>query len=98
MPVVQVAYAPSRENYEKVAALVRLADDRPNGLILHTAHELPDGRVQIVDVYDSSEALHAVGEERVIPAFASAGVLELAMAEGRPTAYEAFDVVAGGSR
>ena len=37
---------PSREFYEKFAAMIGLHDDRPDGLIVHTATELEDGTVQ----------------------------------------------------
>jgi hypothetical protein len=93
MTVVQVSTAPSRAAYDAVVPLVDLAGSRPEGLIAHTAHELPDGSVQIIDVYESREALEAFGRTRMLPAFQSAGVMAQVEAQGTPTAYDAFDVV-----
>jgi hypothetical protein len=68
LPVVVISHAPSRELYEQVAAGAHVDTDRPPGAIIHTASELPDGRVRIVDVWESRE--HAAGFERtrLVPA------------------------------
>ena len=92
MVAVQVSYAPSRELYDEVGKHVGLAADVPAGLIVHTANELPDGRIQIVDVYESVDALNEFGESRILPAFAAVQVPAAVMAE-RPTAYQAFEFV-----
>lgn len=93
MPVAQVSTAPSREQYEQVAKVLDLAGRRPEGLILHAASELPSGEVQIVDVYESHAAMKAFAESRLFPAFAAAGLNDVAMADGRPVAYETFELV-----
>jgi hypothetical protein len=93
MAVVQVSQAPSRGQYERVARIVNLDGARPEGLVLHIATDLPTGEVQIIDVYETAEQLAAVGEQRVMPAFAQAGVLEQVMAGPRPVAHEAFAIV-----
>lgn len=93
MVAVQVSYAPSRELYDAVGKEVGLADDRPAGLIVHTANELPDGRIQIVDVYESVDALEAFGAARILPAFAAVGVPAEIVEANRPTPYEVFEVV-----
>jgi hypothetical protein len=93
MAVVQVSTAPSRSLYEKVVPHVDLTGARPEGLIAHTAHELPDGSVQIVDIYETREALEAFGRERMLPAFERAGVPMDARVHAAPTAYDAFDAV-----
>jgi hypothetical protein len=93
MAVVQVAHAPSRELYEQVTKLLEIPSTPMAGLIVHAAAELPSGEVQIVDVYESAEALNAFTEERLMPAFAQAGVLEVAMERGRPDSYEVFNLI-----
>lgn len=93
MAVVQVTQAPSREMYEHVARIVNLDGARPEGLVLHIATDLPTGEVQIIDVYETAEQLAAVGEHRVIPAFAQAGVLDQVLAGPRPVATEAFAII-----
>jgi hypothetical protein len=93
MVAVQVSYAPSRELYDAVGAHVRLAADRPAGLIVHTANELPDGQIQIIDIYESMDELAAFGQSRILPAFTAAGVPAQVMEAARPTPYAAFEIV-----
>jgi hypothetical protein len=94
MTVVQISTAPSRAMYDEVSKHVDLDNRRPDGLLAHAASELPDGSVQIVDIYESAEALEAFGRERMIPAFQTAGVLDMVMSQGQPVAHDGFHVVA----
>jgi hypothetical protein len=89
MAVLQVSEAPSRAAYD--AVLEALGGARPDGRLLHAAAELPDGRVQIVDVFESGAALDAFGEV-IMGAFARAGQLDVMIAAGRPMPYETFDL------
>lgn len=93
MPVAQVSTAPSREHYDAVLKHLDLDAQRPAGLILHAASELPSGEIQMIDVYDSREALQSFAESRLFPAFAEAGVAELAMSAAPPVAYDTFDLI-----
>ena len=93
MPVTQVSMAPSRELYDSVVKHLDLETNRPAGLILHAASELPSGEVRIIDVYDSAADLQAFAETQLFPAFAAAGVMEMVMSNERPVPYEAFDLV-----
>jgi hypothetical protein len=93
MAVAQVSSAPSRELYDAVLKHLGLDEQRPEGLIVHAASELPSGEVQIIDVYDSEDALRAFAESRLFPAFAAAGVGDLAMSGPRPVSYPTFDLV-----
>lgn len=95
MAVVQVSSAPSREHYESVAKRLELGADKPAGLIVHAASELPSGEVQIVSVWESRETLEAFVQHRLFPAFADAGVMELVRGSEPPTAYDAIDLVRG---
>ena len=90
MAVVQVSTAPSRELYERVTDLIGLEGDLPDGLIVHTASELPSGEVQIIDVYESAEQLQAFGQNRLFPAFEKAGVMDRVLAQGPPSPHEPF--------
>lgn len=89
MPVAMVSYADTRAQYESVPVAL---DPKPAGLLVHAASELPDGRVQIVDVWESLEASKAF-EQRLFPAFEKAGLLEQMMSGEQPVAYETFDFV-----
>lgn len=93
MPVVQVSSAANRDEYEAVAKFVDLAGDRPAGLILHAACELPGGEIQIIDVWESAEALQSFGQQRIFPAFAQAGILDKMRAVAPPMPLEPFDFV-----
>jgi hypothetical protein len=93
MPVVQISYAPSRALYEKVAERLNLGTDRPGGLVLHAASEMEDGRVEIVDVYESAEAVEAFTNEKLFPVFEAAGVMPMVMEQGRPVLREPFDYI-----
>ena len=64
MPIVMVSHAPSRDLYEQVAAEAHIDADRPQGLIIHTASETADGRVRIVDVWESEQ--HVEEFERAV--------------------------------
>jgi hypothetical protein len=82
MPIVMISHAPSRELYETVAAQAHIDAERPAGLIVHTATEMPDGRVRIVDVWESQERVDEFERTRLAPAFAAVG------AEGGPPQRE----------
>lgn len=96
MVAVQVSYAPNRELYDAARTHVWAQAELPTGLIVHTANEMPDGRIQIIDVYESMETLAAFGESRVLPAFASADIPPQVTESSRPTPYTAFNVVRPG--
>ncbi len=89
-----VSYAESREQYDEVAAKLAMRTDVPPGLIVHAAAEV-DGRVQIVDVWESPEARQRFEQERLLPAFAATGVLERMQQQGPPVPAETFDLVTG---
>jgi hypothetical protein len=93
MPIVSISTAPSRELYEQVTKEADLAGNRPDGLVLHAASELPGGEVQIVDVWGSAAAHEAFGRSRLFPAFAAVGVLEMVEAGPRPALSETFDFI-----
>src|SRR5437016_4712325 len=90
MTVVQISQAPDRAAYEAVRAA--LPTEPPAGLLLHTAHELPDGKVQLVDVYRSAHDLRAFVEGTLFPAFERTGHLPHVTAQPRPVPHEAFFV------
>ncbi len=73
MPIVFISQAPSRELYEQVAAETHVDAERPAGLVVHTASELADGSVRIIDVWESQEDVDAFERDRLGPAFAAVG-------------------------
>jgi quinol monooxygenase YgiN len=87
MAVVLIAYPPSREVYEQVVAGMETA--APPGCIVHTASEV-DGKVRVVDVWESQEAIDQFFETQLGPAFAKAGVEPV-----RPELSETFDFQTG---
>ncbi|HTY72676.1 MAG TPA: hypothetical protein VMI11_09670 [Actinomycetes bacterium] len=89
MAFVQVSEAPSRAAYDSV--LVALGGERPAGRLIHAAAQLPDGRIQIVDVWESRTAIEEFTPV-IMKAFADAGVMEQAMVGGPPIPYETFEL------
>jgi hypothetical protein len=71
MAVVLIGWAPSREAYEAVDAEV--GRTAPPGCIVHTASEV-DGRVRIVDVWESRQHIDEFFQSKLGPAFAKLGV------------------------
>jgi quinol monooxygenase YgiN len=71
MAVVLITYAPSREAYEALAT--DTGNTAPPGCIVHTASEV-DGRVRVVDVWESQEAIEAFFQNELGPAFKKAGI------------------------
>ncbi len=94
MSVVQISNAPSRADYDKVAREVNLEADVPAGLICHAAAQTASGEILIVDVWQSTQALQAFGEQRIFPAFRATGNESL-MAGEPPQQHEAFELVLG---
>lgn len=93
MPVIQVASAPSRTEYEAVTRAVDIEGDRPAGLLVHAASERSDGTIEIVGVWQSHEQMREFAELRLLPAFQRAGVT--AHLDGpRPVTHEPFHFVA----
>ena len=88
MPVAMVSYADSKAEYDAVPAVM---NPKPQGLLVHAASELPDGRVQIIDVWQDQATASTFAETVLFPAFRQAGVLEQMMAGPQPVAYETFD-------
>jgi hypothetical protein len=93
MSYVALSFVPNRGLYDVVAKHLDIAGDRPAGLVLHAAGELPDGRVQLVDVWQSMDDMHAFEQQRLFAAFDAAGVPEEVRANGRPTVCESFEIL-----
>ena len=91
MPITHLSEAPSRELYESLSQTVNLLDDRPAGLILHTAGETATGTVQIVNVWESRADADAFERDRLMPVFEAAGIIERITSGPRPVVAEAFE-------
>jgi|BarGraNGADG00312_1021997.scaffolds.fasta_scaffold17806_3 hypothetical protein len=88
MPVAMVSFADSKAQYDAVPGVMT---PKPQGLLVHAASELPDGRVQIIDVWEDEASSRTFAEKVLFPAFRQAGLLEQMMAAPQPVAYETFD-------
>jgi hypothetical protein len=71
MAVVLITYAPSREAYDALADETGRA--APPGCIVHTASDY-DGRVRVVDVWESREAIEEFFQNSLGPALAKHGI------------------------
>jgi hypothetical protein len=71
MPIVRIT-SPREvtyDIYQQVSAKMDVENDPPDGLILHSASEV-DGKLKIVDIWESSEQAERFGQERLGPAIA----------------------------
>jgi hypothetical protein len=69
MPIVRIV-SPDEvtyEVYQQVEAKLDAANNPPDGLIVHTASEV-DGKLKIVDIWESEEHAQRFGQERLGPA------------------------------
>ena len=87
MAVVLISWAPSREAYEAVENEVGRA--APRGCVVHTAAEV-NGRVRVVDVWESRQHIDEFFQSRLGPAFEKLGV-EM----GPPEITESFRIERG---
>jgi quinol monooxygenase YgiN len=82
------------EDYEAVMEELGVDEDnRPDGLISHTAGPTDEGGLLIVDVWDSAEALDSFLTEHVGPAMAQAGIESSA----QPQVHEVHNHIPKGS-
>jgi len=93
MTFISISDAPSRTTYEGVSGHVSLAENPPAGLLLHTAGELENGRVRIVDVWESEQAMLDFSRERLRPALEAAGI-DHQRITGHREGLESFECVA----
>src|SRR3954464_9845429 len=71
MPIVRIT-SPREvtyDIYQQVTAKMDVENDPPDGLILHSASEV-DGKLKIVDIWESNEQAERFGQERLGPAIA----------------------------
>jgi quinol monooxygenase YgiN len=71
MAVVLIAWAPSREAYEAIDDEV--GRTAPPGCIVHTVSEV-DGKVRVVDVWESRQHIDDFFQSKLGPAFEKLGV------------------------
>lgn len=93
MTFISISDAPSRSTYEGVTARLGLTKNPPPGLLLHTAGELENGRVRIVDIWESEEAMRSFSRKRLWPALETAGI-DHTRVTGHREALESFEYVA----
>jgi hypothetical protein len=56
------------EIYDAVSERVKVEDDPPAGMIVHTAIDLGEGGIRIVDVWESQQDFEAFRDQRLLPA------------------------------
>lgn len=92
MGFMHISLAPNRELYDRVQQQVDIAALQADGLLLHSASELPDGQVRIVDLWADAEALEK-GRTRMMATFEGLGVGPMVHAGPQPEVSETFDLV-----
>jgi hypothetical protein len=93
MAFISISEGPSPATYEEVAGHLDLAHKRPAGLLLHTAGEGRDGRVRIVDIWESEQAMRTFSREQLWPALETAGI-DHERITGEREVFESFEYLA----
>ena len=90
---VWIEFAPgmTAELYEQVNDRVNPPDNRPTGLLFHSAGPSPDGGWRIIDVWDSRATFDRFLESSVMPTIAEL-IGEEAVASGEPPKIESWAV------
>jgi len=96
MPIAYIQEFPasgdtSTTNYDSVKQKLNVEDDRPDGMIIHTAGFTEDGVFRIFDVWESEEHHARFMAERLRPAVDE--VLSADAVRPRESSYELHDVV-----
>jgi hypothetical protein len=92
MPIVRIV-SPREvtfDMYQQVDAKLQEQSDPPEGLIVHTA-SVVDGKLKIVDVWESEEHAQRFGRERLGPAIAEVAGEEMA-APPDPEQVEIYEI------
>ena len=74
----------SREEYERIDNAI---EGDPDGLIIHTASD-KDGRVRVIDIWESKDAYQRFEREQLMPAMERLG----GQAPSEPPAMDEFEV------
>jgi hypothetical protein len=101
MPIVQITRPEgiTEEMYDAVNE--RMGGDMPAGMIVHTSGRDENGVFQIVDVWESRDAMQHFEDDRLRPAIADVmrahGQDPDAMPQANQTAYETYKCMGAGA-
>lgn len=56
------------DRYDEINSKMGTTDDPPEGLLVHTAQEAGGGKMRVVDVWESQDALDKFTNDRLMPA------------------------------
>ena len=79
------------EIYDAVAAKLDVENDSPEGMIVHTAIDLGDRGIRIVDVWESQDAFEHFRDERLMPAI-QAVLSDRGIEPAGPPSYEFSEI------
>jgi hypothetical protein len=91
MAVMQVVLGPTRDVYESVNQVIDFEHHRPAGMLTHAAGVLPSGRMRIVSIWESADAIDAFYSDVLAPAFKANGFDQIADVE--PETVELVDLL-----
>jgi len=57
--LMAIEFEATKDQYDEVDKKLDVEANPPDGLIVHTAEDLGDGKMRVVDVWDSAEQLDA---------------------------------------
>jgi heme-degrading monooxygenase HmoA len=97
MAIVRIQDTPTQDGstrlYDQVTEKMNVEGDPPAGMIVHTASVTDDGRILIVDVWESQEAFDRFEEERLMPALREAMGGDPPEGAANASTHEAHNVV-----
>ena len=66
--LMTMEFEATTDQYDAADKAVNAKEDPPDGLIAHTAQDLGNGKIRVVDIWESPEAFGAFAETRLAAA------------------------------
>ena len=94
MAILMQLHAPewTKEQYDQLAGTVAPGGKAPAGCLFHIAAQLPGGGLQVIDVWESREALDRFNEQQIMP---TAQRLGMAQPAQEPQVTEVHNFIKG---
>lgn len=94
--VVQYTSNVSAAEYDEILSRIRIHDDPPEGLMVHTAAVNEEGQIRVFDVWRSLESHDRFEEKRLRPAIAEVVGPEYANTNSRREVHELHSLLTPG--
>lgn len=87
--ILAIIHSPeiTKDKYEALRPIVQWEKNHPEGILFHAAAFDEQGRMHVVDVWESPEQMEAFFTSRLLP-----GLQQLGITPPQPSIYPAFNV------